>query len=201
LFLAGGVVGVTLIIAGVLQTTLEKRIPEQEPARQAQSAPKPPPSAAMPPSAATENPSTIQRRIAAPPNPTEQQQPLRRISSVELKANAAGHFVAQVDVNGRQFSMLVDTGATMLTLSHDDARKAAIPVTSTDFKHSVNTAAGPLKVARVKVGRVGVGPLMGRDLEALVLPAGTGNTSLLGMNYLRSLSSYEVKADKMIMRN
>jgi predicted aspartyl protease len=42
---------------------------------------------------------------------------------------------------------------------------------------------------------------MVRDLEALVLPAGTGNTSLLGMNYLRSLSSYEVKADKMIMRN
>ena len=58
-----------------------------------------------------------------------------------------------------------------------------------------------MKVAAVKLNRVAIGPISVRDLQAYVLPPGVGAPSLLGMNFLRSLSSYEVKDNKMIMRN
>ena len=198
-YLAGGILSVSLIIAGVIQSRIEQRerIPDPPTQTAATQAPLSPPVTA-PQAPADPAP---QRRVAAPPPPPELQQAQRRYGSVELKAGTDGHFVAPVDINGRQFKMLVDTGATMLTLSYEDARKAAINVSPADFRHPVSTAGGAMKAARVKVSRVGVGPLMVRDLEALVLPAGTGTSSLLGMNYLRSLSSYEVKADRMIMRN
>jgi aspartyl protease family protein len=124
-----------------------------------------------------------------------------RAGSVELKADAQGHFRAPVDLNGRNVMMLVDTGATTLTLTHEDARKAALIVSAADYRHPVNTAGGAMKVAQVRIAQVAVGPITVRDLQAHVLPPGTGNMSLLGMNFLRALSSYEVKDSKMIMRN
>jgi len=200
LALAGGLVGVTLIVAGIVQSRLDQSSPIALPQQQIAA-----PQAVQPVTAPSEKPQaapSAPQRIAAPPvREVQNQEPQRRFGSVELKADETGHFHAKVDINGRSFDMLVDTGATTIALTHDDARKAAINVAPSDFRYPINTAAGVLKAARVRLTRVAIGPIMVRDLEAQILPPGTGKTSLLGMNFLRGLSSYEVKDNKMIMRN
>lgn len=46
--------------------------------------------------------------------------------SVTLKAGQNGHFFARAEINGRQVPVLVDTGASAVMLSHDDARTIGV---------------------------------------------------------------------------
>ena len=45
---------------------------------------------------------------------------------VVLRRQPDGHFYADAQINGATVHMLVDTGATAIALSRDDARKAGI---------------------------------------------------------------------------
>src|SRR4051794_39097119 len=46
--------------------------------------------------------------------------------AIELKREQNGHFYADVEINGTPIRMLIDTGATGIALSRDDARRAGI---------------------------------------------------------------------------
>lgn len=200
ILLACGLTGITLILGGILNNKLDSA-PAAPPPAQAQqqvarAAPAPVMSTGPQSAPAARQPST-----AAYDLQQQQQQQTRRAGTVELRAGANGHFMAPVDINGRSFNMMVDTGASVLTLSQEDARKAMLIIPSTDYKVPANTAGGVVKVAPVKLNRVSIGPIVVRDLQAYVLPPGISGPSLLGMNFLRALSSYEVRDNKMIMRN
>src|SRR6476619_3850934 len=47
-------------------------------------------------------------------------------NAVALDRSADGHFYADVEINGTQVHMLVDTGASGVALSREDARSAGI---------------------------------------------------------------------------
>lgn len=197
--LACGLTGITLIIGGILDKKLDPPPPPpvSAPAQQqvARAAPTPVMATGQPNTIPVRQPSSVANDLQ------QQQQPTRRAGTVELRASNNGHFMAPVEINGRSFNMMVDTGASVVTLSHEDARKAMLVVPPTEYKVPANTAGGVVKVALVKLNRVSIGPIVVRDLQASVLPAGINAPSLLGMNFLRALSSYEVKDNKMIMRN
>lgn len=195
--LSCGLIAATLIFGGLLEKKLDAPPPPVQASRAT-----PAPIAQMPTAPQAPQVQAANRPPGNPfPNNDMQQGQGRRAGTVELRADKQGHFNAPVEINGRAFTMLVDTGATVLTLSHEDARKALLIVPTTDFKVPIQTAGGQMKVAAVKLNRVAIGPISVRDLQAYVLPPGVGAPSLLGMNFLRSLSSYEVKDNKMIMRN
>src|SRR5436305_58527 len=46
--------------------------------------------------------------------------------SIELDRQPNGYFYADVEINGSPVHMVVDTGATLIALSRDDARAAGI---------------------------------------------------------------------------
>ena len=48
--------------------------------------------------------------------------------TIELNRNEDGHFYADVAINGATVHMLVDTGASAVALSRDDARTAGIAI-------------------------------------------------------------------------
>jgi aspartyl protease family protein len=121
-------------------------------------------------------------------------------ASLELKADGAGHFYATPSINGVPISMVVDTGATVIALSYEDAQRAFLPVRDADFTRLVDTASGPLRVASVRIPTLTLGPIYMTQVDALVLPRQAGQTNLLGMNFLKRLSGFEVKSDRLIMR-
>jgi len=109
-------------------------------------------------------------------------------------------FVANAEVNGQAFQMLVDSGAATVVLRQTDAEKAGIDVAHMTFDTPLKTANGTGYLAPIRLKSVRVGQLTVDDVEALVAKPGTLNESLLGMSFLRRLTSYQVAGDFITLR-
>jgi aspartyl protease family protein len=119
---------------------------------------------------------------------------------VVVSADLAGHFVVHPMLDGRRVRMLVDTGASLVALSHEDARLAGIRVSERDFTRAIGTANGTVQAAPVKIGELRIGDITVRNVEALVLPQGRLETSLLGMSFLRRLGGFEISQGRLTLR-
>ena len=122
-------------------------------------------------------------------------------SVAELKANAQGHFVTKAEINGRDVLVMIDTGATAVALSYEDAKDAGLRPSSLDFDIPVGTANGIAKAARIMLDRVEVDGVRVRDVEGLVLPEGAMQGSLLGMSYLIRLRSFKVEDGVLTLKD
>ena len=112
------------------------------------------------------------------------------------KADGA-HFQAPVNVNGREIVMLVDTGASEIVLSNDDARTLGLLTDGLQYEVLVHTAGGTSVTAPVTLDIVSVGPIKRRAIQALVSPAGELRQSLLGMTFISTLKSFQMKSDEL----
>jgi aspartyl protease family protein len=120
---------------------------------------------------------------------------------VTIARGQGSAFVARVAINGtRAVPMLVDTGATALVLTDADARRAGIKVDELDFSVPVQTANGQAMTASVTVDSVAVGPIVERNIRALVARPGALSSSLLGHTFLDRLEGYEVRGGRMVLR-
>ncbi len=115
-----------------------------------------------------------------------------------LKADD-GHFWADASVNGRPLRLLVDTGATTVALTSEDARRLGLPLETLKFDEPVSTAAGESRAARVVLEHVAVDGAPVEDVEALVFREGLP-TSLLGMSYLGRLQRFEASRTDLVLR-
>ena len=96
---------------------------------------------------------------------------------------------------------LVDTGATTTVLSAADAGRVGIDVDALNFAIPVSTANGIARAARATVDEVRVGSISRSRLPVLVAAPGTLSQSLLGMNFIGSLSGFDVRRDLLILRD
>jgi aspartyl protease family protein len=122
------------------------------------------------------------------------------IATVELKAKRNGHFLTEASVNGRSIEVMVDTGASIVALTYEDAERAGIYVKPSDFTHRVSTANGVAKVAPVMLDRVQIGEILVRDVRAAVSEPGKLNATLLGMTFLGRLSRTEMRQGTLILQ-
>jgi len=118
---------------------------------------------------------------------------LQVASATQLTANANGHFIARAEINGRDIVVMVDTGATAVALSYEDAEEAGLRPGSLEFDIPIATANGVSKAARVRLDRVEIDGVRVYDVEGVVLPEGALRGSLLGMSYLSRLRSFKVE--------
>jgi aspartyl protease family protein len=110
-------------------------------------------------------------------------------------ANEQGHVIVEAVINGAPMRLLVDTGASLVSLTAADARAAGISRAELVFDHLANTANGTVRVARVTLREVRIGQLSVYDVPAAVLE--NLNISLLGMSFLSRLQSYEMRNGKL----
>jgi aspartyl protease family protein len=117
---------------------------------------------------------------------------------VALQRAPNGHFYADVEINGAQVHMLVDTGATGIALSREDARAAGI-ATSIGMNDVVGQGAdGSVHGEYVTLDRVTLGHKTVEQMQAMVL--NSGGQSLLGQSFLAQFSSVEIHRDTMTLR-
>lgn len=110
-----------------------------------------------------------------------------------------GHFLVEVDVNGIQVRFLVDTGASTVTLTEQDAARIGIPIRALDYSARYETANGEIRAAPVTLRDMQIGGLQIADVEATVTQAPL-NISLLGMSFLERLAGYEVSQEGLVLR-
>ncbi|MBX4888990.1 TIGR02281 family clan AA aspartic protease [Rhizobium bangladeshense] len=112
-----------------------------------------------------------------------------------------GHFEAEVNVNGQTVKMLVDTGASMVALSHEDAERIGIDLTRLTYSMTVMTANGRTRAAPITLDQVSIGPIVRNNLAATVAEDGRLDQSLLGMSFLETLGSLQMQTDELRMRD
>jgi aspartyl protease family protein len=102
--------------------------------------------------------------------------------SATLSADARGHFFVEGAVNGVAQRFLVDTGASIVVLSPQDAERLALDYRSAP-KAAIQTANGRTEARVVKLDRVRVGGIEVTNVDAVVVEKG-GDAALLGMSFL-----------------
>jgi aspartyl protease family protein len=119
--------------------------------------------------------------------------------SVGFRAAADGHFRVEALVDGRPIRFIVDTGATDVVLTPDDARRLGFDPERLAFTRLSQTANGLVRGAPVTLAQVVVGPIRLGSVRATVNGAPMGH-SLLGMSFLERLAGFEVRDGRLTLR-
>jgi aspartyl protease family protein len=119
--------------------------------------------------------------------------------SVEVARAANGDFGVLGQINGARIAMILDTGASTIVLTREDAKAAGLPLEVLTYTANIDTANGRTRAAPVTLDRIAVGGLVERSVEALVAQPGQLKTSLLGMSFLNRLQSWEVRGDRLLL--
>ncbi len=120
--------------------------------------------------------------------------------AVEVARTRTGDFAISARINGAHVPMVLDTGASSVVLTHDDAKAAGLPLEVLNYTVSIDTANGRTRAAPVTLDRLAIGGLEERSVDALVVQAGQLRTSLLGMSFLNRLQSWQVSGDRLMLR-
>lgn len=111
-----------------------------------------------------------------------------------------GQFWTDAKINNRNITLLVDTGASMVALTLDDAKRAGVKPRSLEYNVPVSTAGGQVMAARTRLKSIKVGSIRVKDVQAVVIPEGL-HVSLLGMTYLGQVKKIEVSPTEMTLKN
>lgn len=107
-------------------------------------------------------------------------------ATVVLGSDKNGHFISSGSINGSAVRFLVDTGATMVSMSVEDARRAGVNYLAGERGYS-QTANGVAPVYKVKLGQVTLGDITLRDIDGVVHENSALPVVLLGMSFLGKL--------------
>jgi aspartyl protease family protein len=124
--------------------------------------------------------------------------PAPRPGETRITRSANGHFYVDARVNAQPVRFLIDTGATGVALTVDDARRAGIAVSPGTFEIVGTGASGPVRGQRVTLERIDIDGKSVSNLQAAVVEG--LETSLLGQSYLSQLASVEMSGDSMVLR-
>jgi aspartyl protease family protein len=120
--------------------------------------------------------------------------------TVTVTRASTGDFAVLTEVNGAHVPMVLDTGASSIVLSREDAKAAGLPLEVLDYTVPIETANGRARAAPVTLDRIAVGGLVERSVDALIAEPGQLKVSLLGMSFLNRLQSWEVRGDRLLLR-
>jgi aspartyl protease family protein len=116
---------------------------------------------------------------------------------LRIKQASDGHFWVTGQLNGQSVRFLVDSGATTTSISTETARQAGISPAG-GFPVLVGTANGTVRAERGRAGTLLIGHIRREDFPVLMSEA-FGDTNVLGMNFLSSLSSWRVEGNNLIL--
>jgi aspartyl protease family protein len=119
-------------------------------------------------------------------------------SEVRLTRRADGHFYADVQVNGTVVEFMIDTGATSIAMTPEDARRVGIDLSDSQKTYVGEGAGGALSGQIVSLDRVRLGSKSSTDMRAAVIE-GAG-TNLLGQSFLTQFEEVTVRGDVMTLR-
>ncbi|MDN3646498.1 TIGR02281 family clan AA aspartic protease [Pontixanthobacter aestiaquae] len=120
-------------------------------------------------------------------------------SGHSLKRQSDGHFYANGTVQGASTEFLVDTGASVIALTGNDARAAGLTWNDADIRPIGTGASGAVYGVATIIDQVEVGGLAQRNVRAVIIPEGL-EISLLGQSFLAQIDSVEIVKDKMVWK-
>lgn len=119
--------------------------------------------------------------------------------SVTLTASRNGHFFARAYINGRPIAVMVDTGATQVAITYEDAELLGIRPHASDYTLRTRTANGVGRVAPVTLDSVRIGDVEVSNLRGSIAERGKQHITLLGMEFIRKLERFELRGRELVL--
>jgi aspartyl protease family protein len=142
-----------------------------------------------------------QPQVSAPPPVTPASADDSQEARVfQIAADRGGQYSTDVSINGVLVHMLVDTGATTVAISADTAERIGLPLSEASYTAMVRTANGVARAAPVTLSNVTIGGIYVPEVQGIVFERRAGRVDLLGMSFLKRLSSVEQKDGRLILR-
>lgn len=118
---------------------------------------------------------------------------------VTLERSSDKHFYADTEVNGHPVRFLVDTGASEIALTEDDARKIGLEVDPSKFELLGEGASGLVRGQYVELDGIQLGAIREAKTKAVVVQG--ANVSLLGQPFLENIDEIVIRKDEMLLRD
>ena len=119
--------------------------------------------------------------------------------AVVLERAEDGHFYADAEINGTTIRFMVDTGATSVALTEQDAATLGIELADEDFTERGSGVGGIVGLKPVTLDSLAVGDIEITGVDAVVAKSSM-NVSLLGQSWLSRLDKMTVQGDQMVLR-
>ncbi len=119
-------------------------------------------------------------------------------STLRLTRKDDGHFWVRTRVNGKTVDFLVDSGASVTSISTRTADEVGVEYDRGSIPVILETANGRARAWRGEIASFDVGGIRSENHFVLIGEA-LGDTNLLGMNFLEQLKSWGVEGDEMIL--
>ena len=122
-----------------------------------------------------------------------------QIRTASLRKEGDGHYWATAYVNGTPVKFLVDTGASLVALTQQDARKAGIDTDKLQKNAEVRTAGGKVQASTAFIEKIEIDGVKIDNVQAVVIDKGLEH-SLLGMSFLNRLDRWDVTANAIVIK-
>lgn len=117
---------------------------------------------------------------------------------IEVPRAPDGHYYLTLLINDKPIDFLVDTGASEVVLTSNDAERAGLALDNLIYSGRAMTANGEVRTALVKLDSVELGDVLDRGVTAWV-NEGEMDQSLLGMAYLRRWNRIEISDSALVL--
>ena len=118
---------------------------------------------------------------------------------VTLERNSDRHFYADAIVNGKPVRFLVDTGASEIALTEEDAKKVGIAVDPSKYELLGQGASGIVRGQYIELDKIEVGGISESTTKAVVVQG--ANVSLLGQPFLENLDEIVIRKSEMTLKS
>lgn len=115
-----------------------------------------------------------------------------------LERQQDGHFYANVDINSNEIRFMVDTGASGIALTGEDAEALGLVWSDGELAVVGRGVSGNVYGKRVKLRSVQLDDLQMSDVDAVIIPNGL-DVSLLGQSFLSKATTVKIENDEMII--
>ena len=119
-------------------------------------------------------------------------------TTIVLARARDGHYYLTLDINNVPVEFVVDTGASQVVLTQDDAKRIGLNPSSLSYLGTASTANGTVRTAAVRLDSVSLGAITDTSVRAVVND-GQMFGSLLGMTYLSNFDSITIKDGQLIL--
>lgn len=115
-----------------------------------------------------------------------------------LERAGDGHFYAEASVDGQPVLFMVDTGASAVALTGEDAQELGLRWDDNALYKVGRGASGAVYGTQITIKELTLGSFRGQNVAAVIVPEGLP-VSLLGQSFLSRIDNLEIAGDRMVL--
>jgi aspartyl protease family protein len=117
-----------------------------------------------------------------------------------LRPNPHGQYFVDALINGQIVPMVVDTGASFVSLSWQTAERLGVSADPSGRRYRMSTANGLITAFAATVPEISFQGIYMKDVEAIIAPPEVATPDLLGTSFIKRLASVEQRDGLLFLR-